>query len=356
MRAIVAPAHSLRSFPCNVLALARPVALTLALTFASTVALGGGVAACSHPSESPVAPADAGATSGSLSPGDAVQVLARVGEHTITLGDYVAALQHMDQFDRIRYSAPARRRELLSEMIDVMLLADEAREKGYDKDPTTQQEIREVLRDAILKRAREGVPAPNDIPAPEVQAYFEANKVEFHDPERRRVSAIVLGTPASAAAALEAAGKATPEQWGQLVRTRSLEPRGGGSGSASEGPLDLAGDLGFVSPPGDPRGVNARVPDEVRAAVFGIANVGDVLPRVVAARGKFYVVKLESKTAPRDLTLQDAERSVRVKLAQDKARAAEAALLDELRKQFPVAIDEAALAQVRVDVREAGAP
>jgi len=50
-------------------------------------------------------------------------------------------------------------------MIDVILLADEAREKGYDKDPATAQEIREVLRDAILKKAHDGVPAPNDIPA-----------------------------------------------------------------------------------------------------------------------------------------------------------------------------------------------
>ena len=39
---------------------------------------------------------------------------------------------------------------------------------------------------------------------------------------------------------------------------------------------------------------------------------------------------------------------MRVKLAQDKARASEDALLEELRRQYPVEIDEAALAQVRV--------
>jgi DNA-directed RNA polymerase subunit F len=326
------------------------VATALALSALMT-----GMPACSRSSASPVESADAGALTGALSPAAAAQVLARVGDHTITLGDYVAALQHMDQFDRIRYSAPARRRELLGEMIDVMLLADEAREKGYDKDPTTQQEIREILRDAILKRAREGVPAPNDIPAPEVLAYFDAHKADFHDPERRRVSGIALASESAAATVLDAARKATPEQWGELVRARSVESNA--TASTAESPLDLAGDLGFVSPPGDPRGVNQRVPDEVRAAVFAIAKPGEVFPRVVAARGKFYVVKLESTTAPRDLTLQDAERSVRVKLAQDKARASEAAVLDELRKQFPVEIDEAALAQVKVGSGlEGGAP
>jgi peptidyl-prolyl cis-trans isomerase C len=321
--------------------------------------------ACSHPAASTApADADAGATKGTgasgLSPEEAAQVLARVGEHTITLGDYAAAVQHMDQFDRIRYSAPARRRELLSEMIDVVLLADEAREKGYDKDPIAEQEVREILRDALLEKAREGSPAPNEVPAPEVQAYFDEHKADFHDPERRRVSAVVLATPGAASAVLEAAEKATPAQWGELVRTRSVDPQ-----SKSEGPVDLAGDFGFVSPPGDPRGVNARIPEEVRVAAFeigasgatGVAGqtgqtgqTGPVLPRVVPAAGKFYVVKLESKTEARDRTLPEAERSIRVKLAQDKVRAREEALLEQLRKQFPVEIDEAALAQVKVDV------
>src|SRR5258707_8353474 len=92
-----------------------------------------------------------------ITPEQSAQVLARIGERAITVGDYVAALEHMDQFDRMRYQAPERRQELLGEMIDVMLLADVAREKGYDKDAITQQEIREILRDAMLKKAREGV-------------------------------------------------------------------------------------------------------------------------------------------------------------------------------------------------------
>jgi peptidyl-prolyl cis-trans isomerase C len=329
---------------------------------AGALALAVAAVACSRPSAS-TAPGDSGLAVGALSPEESSQVLARIGDRTITLGDYVAALQHMDQFDRIRYSAPARRRELLDEMIDVMLLADEAREKGYDKDPATQQEVREILRDALLKKAREGAPAPSDVPAAEVQAYFDTHRADFHDPERRRVSAIVLGTQGAASGVLEAAAKGTPSQWGELVRARSIGARASGaprgqSKPEAEGPLDLAGDLGFVSPPGDSRGTNVRVPEEVRAAVFEIANVGDVLPRVVPAGGEFYVVKLESKTDGRDRTLQDAERSIRVKLAQDKARAAEDALIEELRKQYPVEIDEAALAEVKVDMPhvDGGAP
>src|SRR5262249_45583676 len=110
----------------------------------------------------------AGARAGGLTAEEAAQVLARVGDHTITLGDYVAALEHMSQFDRMRYRAPERRKDLLREMIDVMLLADEARERGYDKDPITEQEIREIIRDAYFARAREAAPTPAEIPDQEV--------------------------------------------------------------------------------------------------------------------------------------------------------------------------------------------
>src|SRR5207253_5662402 len=126
-------------------------------------------------------------TSESLTPEQAAKVLAKVGDKTITLGDYVAALEHMDQFDRMRYQSPERRKELLGEMINVELLAEEARAKGYDKDPQTQEEIRGVLRDAMLAQARKGAPSAADIPLAEVQAYFDAHKDEYRDPERRRV-------------------------------------------------------------------------------------------------------------------------------------------------------------------------
>src|ERR1700678_2207950 len=118
-------------------------------------------------------------TGGSISPEQAGKVLAKVGDRTITLGDFVAALEHMDQFDRLRYQSQERRKELLNEMINAKLLADEARDKGYDKDPRTQEELRSVLRDAMLKDARKGAPLPAELPADEVHAYFDAHRAEF---------------------------------------------------------------------------------------------------------------------------------------------------------------------------------
>jgi hypothetical protein len=104
----------------------------------------------------------------------------------------------------------------------------------------------------------------------------------------------------------------------------------------------------MVSPPGDPRGDNPKVPAEVRAAAFEIPAVGGVLGRVVQSGTKFYVVRLVQKSDPHERTYAEAERTIRVKLAQDKIRAKEDALLDQLKKQYPVQIDEAALSNVQI--------
>ena len=314
----------------------------------AAIALGG----CKSCDKAPVTDeVDGGhARPSSLTPEQAKQTLAKVGDETITLGDYAAALEHMDQFDRLRYQSPERRKELLDEMITVQLLAKEATAKGYDKDPLAQQEQRAILRDAMLAEARKDAPTPADVPEAEVRAWFEAHRAEYKDPERRRLSVVVLRDEASARDALADAKKnVTSTQWGELVRARSLDPQ-----ARANVPVDLAGDLGIVSPPGDPRGENTRVPAEVRAAAFAIAELGGIADNIVAAQGKFYVVRLTQKVAPHERTYEEAERSIRVKLAQDKLRAKEDELITELRKSVKVEVDEAALATVKVDMGDAG--
>ena len=126
----------------------------------------------------------------SLTPEETKKVLAKVGEKEITLGDFVAVLERMDQFDRLRYQSVERRKELLDELINIELLAQEATDKGYDKDPQAQEELRIVLRDAFLAEAHKDATKPADIPEAEVRAYYDSHLAEYSDPERRRVSAV----------------------------------------------------------------------------------------------------------------------------------------------------------------------
>jgi parvulin-like peptidyl-prolyl isomerase len=288
------------------------------------------------------------AAAGKLSPEQASRVLAKVGDRTITLGDYAATLERMDQFDRLRYQSPERRKELLDEIIDAELLAQDARKKKLDQDPETQQAIRQVLRDALLAEARQNVPPPADIPAEEVRAYFDAHRDDFREPERRRVAHIIVKDKESANKVLALAKKANAREWGDLFQHYSLDAPKKTAPAAPPVPLELAGDLGIVGPPGDARGDNPRVPAEVRAALFELAQVGDVAARPVQAEGGFHVVRMVGKTDAHERSLSDADRSIRVALLQAKIAENEKNLETELRKQFPVTIDEQALSKVQV--------
>lgn len=296
--------------------------------------------AVSPPSE------DAAVPSAGLSPEQAGRTVAKVGDRVITLGDYASTLERMDQFDRLRYQTKERRRELLDEMIDVELLAREAKRRGLDKSPETEEAIRQVLRDAVLAKARQGLPAPGEIPAEEVRAYFEANADKFNEPERRRVAAIVLSDKKTAEQVLKEAQKIkTPAEWGELFFKHSTTAP---KKKPEVSPVDLAGDLGVVGAPSDARGKNPKVPEAVRAAVFKIGDVGGVLGEVVEEAGAFYVVRMNGITAAHSRTLAESDRGIRVAILQQKMQEREKAFEAELRKKFPVEIDDTALGKVKL--------
>jgi len=286
---------------------------------------------------------------GKLTPELARQVLAKVGDRDITLGEYAETLERMDPFERIRYQSPDRRKQLLNEIIQVELLAEEAKRRGLDKQPETQERVRQMLRDELLRDVRQSVPGPSDIAEAEVRAYFDAHHDEFKEPERRRVAHLLLASEAQAKAALQKALGASAADWGKLVTQVSLDKQPASSGPA---PTELAGDLGIVGPPGHPRGANPRVPEALRAAVFEIDKLGGVLDRVVTESGHFHVVRMTGRTEARDRSYQDAERTIRVALVQERIRAREAELEQELKKRYPVSVDDQALSQVKVPEAE----
>ncbi len=297
---------------------------------------------CGNRSEAGVGAAPS-ASVGVLPPELAARTLARVGDRTITLGDYVAALERMDRFERIRYQSPERRRALLDELIDVELLAGEARRRGLDRDPEVRARIDQVLRELVLLDLRESLPGPEAIPEAEVRAYYARHRADFSVPERRRLSVIVLGSRLEAERVLDAARAASPTAWGELVRKHSL--RRDPAGEEAEG---LLGDVGFVTEPGTDAEPGGEVPEAVRRAGFAIPDLGGVFPQVVEADGRAYVVRLVSRNAAGLRSYAEAERTIRVTLAQQRIREAEARLERELRARFEVRIDEAALAGMSV--------
>lgn len=315
---------------------------------ASCLAAALACAGCDSKDDAPnPAPAQSVVSRRDLSEERAATVLAKVGERTITLGDYVSALERMDPFDRLRYQTPERRKLLLDEMIEVELLAREAERQGLEDDPETRAYLNQLMREELLRQLRDRAPRPEQVPLAEVRAYYESHQEDFVDPERRRVAVIALPTLAAAKEVLELAQQGDARRWGELARERSLLPSPPkGTPEAARPPLELEGDLGLTTRAGEERGQDPDVPAEVRDAVFRIAEQGELYPEPVKSGDRYYVVRLVSKSPARSRSLEEADTVIRVKLVQDRLKQAEAELVEELRRKYPIEIDEAALAKL----------
>jgi parvulin-like peptidyl-prolyl isomerase len=251
----------------------------------------------------------------------------------------------MDRFERLRYQSADRRKQLLEEMISLELLADEAKRRGLDKRPETQMRLDQALRDEVLRQHLESVPGPEAIPEQEVRAYYDDHTREFNEPERRRVSEIVVGSATEARRILELARTASAAQWGQLVRTHSIDHKNAGELL----PLELEGDLGVVSAPGETGGNEPKLPSELLKAAFKIEKVGSVSSEPVSVQGRYHVLRLTSRTPPRQRTFAEAERSIRMTLAQKRVETSRQQLVQDLKQKFPVVVNQQLLATVKSD-------
>lgn len=310
--------------------------------------------ACSQKSREQAEPAaDARDPVTGLTTAEAREVLARVGDRAITLGEYAASLARMDRFERLRYQSEERQKELLDEMIRVEILAQEARKRGLAADPEVQLRTMQALRDELLMDIKRGLPKPEQLSEREVREYYDSHKSELVEPKRHRVLCIVVGSPEIAKQVAEQAKDATGQRWAELAKRYSLDQRGLQADAAPE----LAGDFGFVSAPGELRGENAEVPEEVRSAVFRLSQLGEVLPEPVFARGKHYIVRLGGVSAARERTLTDADGAIRAELLRQRFLKEESALLARLAERYPVTIDQPKLERLaREAAAESGKP
>lgn len=283
---------------------------------------------------------DAGAIPGGLTPEQAQKPLAKFGDHLITLGDFAQVLADMPEYERMRYQSLERRKELLRSMIDVYLLADEAKKQGLDRDPQVEEETRQILVAWMRQKLLAGLPPPSGIAEADVRSYYDSHIDEFREPERRRVAQIVTADEATARKAFDEAKGATPTAWGALVKKYSEEKPLDTSAS------EMAGDVGFMTAPGDPHPpASAKVTTEMRVVAFSIKDPGDLGAPFKDANG-WHLVKLLTKEPAHEQSFVDVEKSIRIRLLQDMRAAKEKALLDETKASTKVEIDDGALAAV----------
>ncbi len=277
-----------------------------------------------------------------LTPEQAAEPLAKIGDTTITVGEFAERLASQSPYLRARYGSAERKKEFLDNMVRFELLSLEASKRGLDKQPEVDRVRRQMMVQQMMTELfdEKGVKL-SDIPDAEIEAYYNEHKAEFNKPEQRRASHILCKAKPACEGVLTKlkAGKADDME---LFRKLATEQNSDTETKERQGDLrffSLAPEEGEVAPP-----------KAVREAVWTLAKNGDLFPTVVESEQGFHVIKRTGERPALARGLDDARRLIQNRLWRQKREAAIEAFVADLRSKAQVKENLDVLAQVKVDL------
>lgn len=248
---------------------------------------------------------------------------------------------------RERYQTPQAKREYVESVARFELLAREALARGLQDDPEVLASFKRALVSRLTRQQLEQSAAT--VTEAEVAETYARERESFSRPAQVRLSHIFLAAPrgdAARVAAMRAQAEELMRQvralppgdfsaFGKLAREQSEEPR--------TQPLD--GDMRFLS---DEALARAYGP-EVLEAARGLKESGETTGPVQTEQG-FHLLKLNGRLAAVNPSLEEVRDQLTGRLRAAKQTQAWAGFLDGLARRHQLSIDDAALAQVPVDV------
>jgi hypothetical protein len=252
-----------------------------------------------------------------------VPPVVRAGAETADAAAVSRALAQVPAFQLAALGATdSERRKVVVEklLVPELLAAAEARALGLDKQPRTQDRLRELYAHAVESELARGVSAVSDA---EVQAYFDQHRERFEVPRRIRIWRILVADEALAKRIIgESRGAGGPAKWRNFARDSSLD--------AATKFRD--GDLGFVRPDGSTETPQLRVDPALFAAVDKLAD-GELVPEPLQVQAGFAVVWRRGSLPAITRSVAQEAPAIRGVLARERLEAARRQLLDELRRQ-----------------------
>jgi peptidyl-prolyl cis-trans isomerase SurA len=284
-------------------------------------------------------------------------VVVHVNDQIISRSDVERAEQQLAEEGRQAGASAAdvadRQKNLLRDMIDKQLLLSRGKELGINADADVIRRLDEIrkqnhmdtmedlekaarqqgvsfedfkagIRDNVITQqvVRDEVGRHLQLTQGQEQAYYEAHKQEFAQPEQIKLSEILIPTPADADDAAVAQAKAKAEGVEEKLKAggnfEDLAKANSGGPTADKG-----GDLGLYK-----RGALAKVLED---QTFGLKAGEWTAP--IRTRQGFVILKVTDHTAPGVAPLKDVEPQIQEAMYSEQIQPALRAYLTKLREE-----------------------
>ncbi len=273
-----------------------------------------GCNAAKKPEVSAPAVSSTGTPAASSASADSGKVAAKIGNEKITLGEVDEMMKTVPE----QYQAVAQMHKdmLLDSMINQRLLYSEASKMNFDKDPEVQKQLddtkKEILIKAYLKKEIEDTVKVSDDDA---KKYYDANKDKFKEPEKIKVSHILVDNEADAKDIL--AKLKAGADFAALAKEKSKDPS-----------KDKGGELGYLS--------KGQTIPEFEQVAFALqpGQISDV----VKTQFGYHIIKVTEKEPEKAIAYDDVKDRLKQMLLADKQKERFEALLKDLRDKNKVTV------------------
>ena len=245
------------------------------------------------------------------------RVAAIVNGHLLTVRDVEERWNRLTP--AVKNSIGNDRRQVVEQMVNEMLLLQEASRRGLDRDAQVRRLLQEarhqIMIGRLLERIREET--AGSVSEESISSFYQSNRASFAQPQSWRASHILAADLATAEKALERVKNG--ESFAQVAQGLSTDP------SKARG-----GDIGFFA--------KGQVIPEFESACRDL-KPGEVSKVVKSSLG-YHVIQLTEYRPARERTLEESRDPIRQLLQNQQAQQKVESFLQQLRAKSQVKIRE----------------
>jgi len=262
------------------------------------------------------------------------EVVARVGNDVITLGELDEAIDALPEWMRSAVEDPAQKRAFLEQYVAEELIYQKAKRLELDKDPSVRKQAERATRQLMIQKVLEDeIKAKVKISDDDVDLYYRAHVDRYGEKEAFKIR--MMKVDADQLQGVRQA-LADGESFAGLAKTYSLDEatraNGGEVGDWIEEGLDPTG-------MGDPNRLWQALANQ---------GEGDVT-EPVEVNGETYLFQITSHRPPRPFSLEEAKKQVEADLTRERVERAYKELVQQALKASEVKLFPE---RIRKDARE----
>jgi len=231
------------------------------------------------------------------------EIVARVGNDAITMGELDEAIDAMPEWMRSAVEDPAQKRAFLEQYVAEELIHRKAKRLDLDKDPSVRKQAERAMRQLMIQKVlEEEIKAKVKISDDDVELYYRAHADRYGEKEAFKIRMMKVDTDRIQGIRQSLADG---EAFAELAKTHSLDEatraKGGEVGDWIEEGLDPTG-------MGDPNRL-----------WLALANHGEGdITEPVGVDGQYYLFQITSHRPPRPFSLEEANKQVEADLTRER--------------------------------------